>query len=123
MTTQPTRRPRPTKPEEPQAQPRLAPAFDRDALALSFLHDKGYLSRDELRDNLRMLGVRLGEEEQRRLPVPTVVRIEATTAVTSSIPVEESGFLINAAQDEDDAEPAADDEDRWWDQIASEEEA
>jgi hypothetical protein len=114
MTTQPTRRPRPAKPEEPQAQPRLAPAFDRDALALSFLHDKGYLSRDELRDNLRMLGVRLGEEEPRRLPVPTVVRIEAT------VPVQEPEPETEPEWDEDDGPPTDQNDDEWWKQLADE---
>ena len=70
MTQQPARRARPAKPEEPA---RLAPAFDRDALTLGHLHKEGYLSRDELRRNLRRLGLELQDEEARWLSVPKLV--------------------------------------------------
>jgi hypothetical protein len=112
MTTQPTRRPRPTKPEEPQAQPRLAPAFDRDALALSFLYEKHHISRAEFRANLRLLGVRLEDEEPRHLPVPTVVRVEATYPLAlPDIPDE---------PEEDDGQPPDQTDDEWWKQLADE---
>lgn len=102
MSTQPTRRPRAAKPEEPQHQSRLAPAFDRDALALSFLYEKQHISRAEFRANLRLLGVQLDDEEPRRLAVPQVIAIQATV-VQEPEPIAE----------EDDELPV-DDEDRWW---------
>lgn len=72
------------QPAEPQ--PRLAPAFDRDALALSYLHERGHLNREEFRDNLRMLGVKLNDEEPRRLPVPRVAHIEPPAKVLEREP-------------------------------------
>lgn len=79
MSTSPTpRRARPAKPDEPTHQGRLAPAFDRDATALSYLCGIGLISRAELRTNLRALGVQLEEEDVRRIPVPQVVSIVAT---------------------------------------------
>lgn len=103
MSTQPTRRPRAAKPEEPQHAARLAPAFDRDALTLAHLCTTGYLSRREFRNNLRLLGVQLEDEAERRLPVPTVVRIEAT--YPPAVPAPESAGAVLDALDADDDEP------------------
>lgn len=107
MTTQPTRRPRPAKSDEPPRAP-LAPAFDRDAVALAYLHERGHLTESEFRANLRRLGVELEQREPRKLPVPTVVRLEAPT------PPEP---VVAETEDEDEA-PV--DEDRWFDQFADE---
>lgn len=83
MSTNPTpRRPRQAKPDDRdgqrQGQGHFAPYFDRDSLSLSYLYEHGHISRTEFRDNLRALGVKLGDDDIRRIPVPQVVSIVAT---------------------------------------------
>jgi hypothetical protein len=111
VSTPVNRRPRPAS--EAPHQARLAPAFDRDALALSYLHEKGHLSRSEFRDNLRALGVRLGEDDEpRRLVVPRVVAIEPPAQVVEPEPAEPAAVHVEPEDDDEPWEPWDDEDEK-----------